>query len=46
MSLQLATFAMATAATVVGLVRIWQNNRAYRLMKKMAKHAKKTGKRG
>jgi len=46
MTLQWATLVMATAATVVGLVRIWQNNRAYRLMKKMAKRTKKRGKRG
>jgi hypothetical protein len=44
-TLQWATFVMATAATVVGIVRIWQNNRAYRLMKKMAKHAKKKKKK-
>jgi hypothetical protein len=40
-TLQWATLIMATAATVVGLVRIWQNDRAYRLMKKMHKKRKK-----
>ena len=41
MTLQWATFAMATAATLVGLVRILQNERAYRLMQKMYKKRKK-----
>jgi hypothetical protein len=40
-SLQWATFLMASAATVVGLVRIWQNNRSYRLMRKHYKRTKK-----
>ena len=41
MTLQWATFLMATAATAVGLVRIAQNERVYRLMRKMYKKRKK-----
>jgi hypothetical protein len=40
-AIQWATFLMASAATIVGLIRIWQNNRAYRLMKKHYKRTKK-----
>ena len=41
MTLQWATFLMATAVAAVGLVRIAQNERAYRLMRKMYKKRKK-----
>ena len=40
-TLQWATFLMATAVAAVGLVRIAQNERAYRLMRKMYKKRKK-----
>jgi len=39
--LEWATFIAATIAAVGSVVRVAQNERAYKLMKKMAKHAKK-----
>ena len=44
-TLQIATFIMATAAAVGSLVRIAQNERAYRLMRKMYKRAKASKKK-
>jgi len=40
-ALQWLTFVAATIAAVGSLVRIWQNNRSYRLMKKHYKQARK-----
>ena len=41
MTLQWATFLMATVAAVGSLVRVWQNQRSYRLMSKAYKRKKK-----
>ena len=41
MTLQWATFAMATIAALGSVVRVAQNERSYRLMRKMYKKAKK-----
>ncbi len=40
-TLQWATFLMATGAFLVGLVRVAQNERSYRLMVRMYKKRKK-----
>ena len=41
MTLEIATFAMATIAAVGSVVRVAQNERSYRLMCRMYKKAKK-----
>ena len=41
MSLQVATFVMATIAAVGAVVRVAQNERAYKLMRKMHKKRRK-----
>ena len=41
MSLQVATFVMATIAAVGSVVRVAQNERAYKLMRKMHKKRRK-----
>ena len=41
MTLQWATFIMATVAAVGSLVRVWQNQRSYRLMSKVYKKKKR-----
>ena len=43
--LEWATFIAATIAAVGSLIRVAQNERSYRLMRKMAKHAKKRKKK-
>jgi hypothetical protein len=39
--LEWATFVMASIAALGSVFRVWQNNRSYRLMRKMYKRAKK-----
>ena len=41
MTLQWLTFIAATVAAVGSLVRVWQNQRSYRLMSKAYKRKKK-----
>jgi hypothetical protein len=45
MTLQWATFAMATIAAVGSVVRVAQNERSYRLMLRMHEKAKKKKKK-
>jgi hypothetical protein len=43
--LEWAPFVAATIAAVGSVVRVCQNERSYKLMRKMAKHAKKRKKK-